>query len=505
MKQFLIRLFDMHVHAESFAGLSAGRQAGIWFGVCLLISVTHLTTLNLSPEPWQDEVQIVDYGRHLFERRADAAATWNGKKDEPFYAISFIGCAASELAYRLAPGTPSGPRVLALLGALFSGTMLLVLGRRMRVDPLLCLLLATAWLLDPTLVQSYRGARLEGWACGLVFAALVLLASRERVRLQHLAFAAIFLTASFLFWPTSPAMFTLTAFFLSPLWRPVTSWRTTFLHTFLLAALFASAAAVALRLIYPEFTPLDLLQSGHADTERSLQDWLFQMKSVVLEGRNSVLSSCLGIVALLGLGLRTDKAGKHEAAALAALAAVAFLVLATGSSHSHPFRGFYLVACAPLMVLVAGTKDSFVSLRFSRGLVVGVALVVLVHASISLGARNINALVHCAERDQSRLLPVVDALPYGRSNMYVGTNDFRLYYMLRGRGIVPAYMVFFHSAGVFARLAQKQEFILLNERINDAPWFAWHEGSKAVGFTLVSRPLPGYALYARTPVAPAIQ
>ena len=147
-----------------------------WAVLLGLAVLPHLLTLELSPIIWFDEVQIIDWGRTLiFDPGSDWSLSWLEREGRPATNYGFIGPALQELAYRANPGSPIGPRLSAVLGAMLAASALVVWlhDRGLPATASLC----GGWLLflHPNIVQSYRGGRVDGWALAGVIMGAVLL------------------------------------------------------------------------------------------------------------------------------------------------------------------------------------------------------------------------------------------------------------------------------------------------------------------------------------------
>ena len=79
----------------------------------------HLITIRISPVIWQDEVQIVDYGRVFLEPGTPWSVSFT-PEGGPLGRVSYIGSLGQELAYRATGRSMAGPRVLSFLGALLA-------------------------------------------------------------------------------------------------------------------------------------------------------------------------------------------------------------------------------------------------------------------------------------------------------------------------------------------------------------------------------------------------
>lgn len=141
---------------------------------CLILAVIlgiSTITLGISPIIWQDEVQIMDYGRTSMPH-ADFRWGINWLLDgRPNFSVNFLGPLVQETAFRELGGF-LGTRLAALLGAVVASTALFGWLLRRGAKPALALLGSTLFLINPLIAQSYRGARVDALAMAFVFLSL---------------------------------------------------------------------------------------------------------------------------------------------------------------------------------------------------------------------------------------------------------------------------------------------------------------------------------------------
>jgi hypothetical protein len=151
---------------------------GIWLGMAAVTLAIHATTLRISPTIWQDEVQIVDYGRVL-SPGADRsyAMTW---RDDSRVAtpLMYLGNGLQNAAYVAAGGDLAGPRLSAVVGALLASAALLGWLMARGTVAWIALACALLFLWDPVFAQGYRGARVDSWAMALMLLACWVVRSR---------------------------------------------------------------------------------------------------------------------------------------------------------------------------------------------------------------------------------------------------------------------------------------------------------------------------------------
>ena len=141
-----------------------------WAGILTVVALVGAVTIRISPIMWQDESQIVEWGRVLLEPHTGWSMNWT-PADKPQPLITGAGAVLHELCFRLSGLSPLGPRLAALAGALIAATLFLVWLRKRATPPWLAVALAATLLVDPIMAQSYKGGRLDGLALSFVFAA----------------------------------------------------------------------------------------------------------------------------------------------------------------------------------------------------------------------------------------------------------------------------------------------------------------------------------------------
>ncbi|WP_295433017.1 hypothetical protein [uncultured Thiodictyon sp.] len=146
------------------------RQAFLSLAMAFLVltGVT-ATTLTISPVIWQDEVQIVDFGRTALPN-ADLGwgISWLVPGNRPEVAFSYLGPLVQEWAFRNFDGM-AGVRLAALAGAGLASFAMFGWLRARAVLPEVALFGALLFMLDPMISQSYRGARVDTLAMGMMF------------------------------------------------------------------------------------------------------------------------------------------------------------------------------------------------------------------------------------------------------------------------------------------------------------------------------------------------
>jgi hypothetical protein len=187
-----------------------------WLCALVAIASVHCLTLSVSPTIWQDEVQIIDLGRvALFERDTNWAVSWLTDHGRPVFVLSYIGPAMQETAWRVSRFTTYGPRIWSLLGGMIAASIAVGWLLSRGVDAKIAYLGGAVFLLDPILVQSYRGARVDCWTIAACLASCWALrcaakqnnTKRSRALLQSMAGGLLIL--AFFVWPSASLMYPL--------------------------------------------------------------------------------------------------------------------------------------------------------------------------------------------------------------------------------------------------------------------------------------------------------
>lgn len=210
-----LEAMDQLVHPGT--GRVGDRQLWLFWALMLLIvSMVHCLTLSISPTIWQDEVQILDYGRSALTPHTDWSITWNYELNRPVFSFSYLANVLQEIALRLTRFSVIGPRIVTLVGALVAATVTLGWLLARRVNPRVAWLVSLIFLLDPMFVQSYRGGRVDCWvfaaclgACWLVRAAQTRAAAYQQSCYGLVALAGSLGVAAIFIWPSAVFLYPL--------------------------------------------------------------------------------------------------------------------------------------------------------------------------------------------------------------------------------------------------------------------------------------------------------
>lgn len=166
----------------------------------LVVFVAHFATISRSPPIWQDEVQIVDFGRQFLTTDSSWSLNWVAEIGRPIRGLFYLGGVIQEGAFRVAGQSLYGPRVCSLLGALLAATLAAAWLLQRGISNRMAWIMGMVFLLDPVFVQNYRGGRVDAWAIALILGACVLVRREEQLNraegrcLQWRLLAAGFLT-----------------------------------------------------------------------------------------------------------------------------------------------------------------------------------------------------------------------------------------------------------------------------------------------------------------------
>lgn len=177
----------------------------VFFSALFLTAGVTLLTLTISPPAWWDECQIIDYGRTTFFHDDPTYGVSIASSGRVLQVFCYVGCLTQELAYRVAAGSMAGPRLSAMLGAMFAAVALRAWLKTAGASLWVATLLGCAFLWDPLIAQSYRGARVDCWCIGFMLMALACI-RRSAVGPSSIAWlmaAAVLVALSALTWASA--------------------------------------------------------------------------------------------------------------------------------------------------------------------------------------------------------------------------------------------------------------------------------------------------------------
>ena len=418
-----------------------------WLPFLALMLAIFLPSLGSSPiVVWQDEVQIVDYGRVMLDPGTDWAVSWSTHEHKPVPPVSYLGCIGAELAYRFT-GTVLGSRLFCIAGGFLLGSLVLGLMKEPGRPPVIGLLFAGLIVLDPGLVQSYRAGRLDAMAMAFVLAgALCLKLHARNPDWRWLVAASLALACAPYIWVR--AAMSIPAALLPLVFASEMPTRK-LLRTIL--ALVVLTAVIAALLLPPAwhglqqagtlaYSPLQVL-GGLAANRGGDSPSLTLLR--MLEDTLRCCGLAVPLLLLAAFGLATSFTGRrltHLRKSLVALVVLATLLFQFKTTTAlHHFTALYLV---PLLVLLASKgMDSFAPDGFSgkrvRWLIAAMAMLMAYHGVATVD-RSYGAWLDRASFSPEALQPVVKALPTTPKRLVV--DDFRLYFLLRSSGFQPFYL-----------------------------------------------------------------
>jgi|GEM_PF-2668332 len=401
----------------------------------LVILGVHMLTLTISPTIWQDEVQIVDLGRQALHPMGRGwSLSWIAA-GRPIAFINYLGPVLQELAYGFTAPSPSGPRVCTILGALLAAAFCYAWLRARGLPWRLAWVGGTLLLLDPQLVASYRGARVDVWVIALMFAACWVarrgssLASvtptppRSSARLHFIA-AGVLAGVAFFVWPSA---FYLYALLGAEVVEAANGARTPLVRRLGLVVLGGLVSVITCLL------PIaGRLASEWADIFVSKDAYLYQgsllhrfLTGLAALPVASKLSPLLPLLAVLAVGFRRNRAIAVGAAA------TLLLMLPT---QVYAGRVIYLLPYLVVLVIQAadalGARPPGAS-RWARDAALGLAF--LWAAGLSLIGRPANAWAGRSARDPALLVAALaETGPTQHRRIYLGAWEF--YYAGRAAG-----------------------------------------------------------------------
>lgn len=413
---------------DAIESIGASKAWQLWLVVCTVTLAASLTTIRLSPVAWQDEVQILDYGRTLLPGSDLSIGLSLDSSGIAIRPVSYLGCLASELAFRICGGDMIGPRLVAILGAIGAATAMFGYLRARTRSTWIPLLLASALLLDPVFAQGYRGARCDSWVMAFMLAGCWALRVRDddhRRSWAREAACGVMVALAAATWVSALLLLPLVVLEIYEASRrgPCQSLRTA-LFAELRVAGWTVLALMLLLLPYwqilPEMIGATASYSGQMmATDRPLSEVLSALASPF---KASPLLPVAGVASVI-----VARQWKLAAAALIALA----LVCKSGPySHRNVYlEPYFIIAVAVgLQLARASVQPKAMRVAFT------VAIVIVSWAALTtLGARNASAIRDRVNRDPgAQLASLKTCLGDMPRTAYVGA--WRAYYAVRELG-----------------------------------------------------------------------
>lgn len=382
-----------------------------WWCTCAVYLLCSLPTLLVSPSIYPDEVQILDYGRGVWEPASEWTVVWNVLQERATSLLPYLGVSIPEVGHRLGGGM-TGVRLSGLLSGILAATAFFFWIRAVGVRGWLAWLVAAAFLTDPLAVAVSRSGRVDLWAIFFALTACWLVRSGGRHAVIHLAAAGFAMAASAMTWATAIYLAPLVA---AELWSAPTvreadgklSWR----HTGQRWAVFAVSAALGLALLLWVRAPF--LQQGWEDVAglAGAAAGGFAWWSFLESFRTNFL--------LLPLALAGAIACWRASPALVlAGAATTLLMIPSGVYH---FRAIY---CLPFYyALVAmgawAALGMAADARMRRVVAVCCGVLLVFNAGISMGLRSWIGVQRAEANRPEKLLTVArEAVGSGKTKVY---------------------------------------------------------------------------------------
>jgi hypothetical protein len=428
-----------------------------------LLCALHLLTLRIDPPVFQDEAQIVDYGRTILGPGSEWGMSWNVRESRPVLPFSYISAALQEVAFRVGGGSILGPRVSAMLGAALATLCCFGWLRARRTPTLLAVTLALLFFLDPVFSDVYRQGRVDGLAIASCLGACWLLRSAgrsiEQGRSARLAlfFAGVLAALAPFLWLTAVALFPLMMLELSYGLRPLRFgrpwlrglWKVVALQRF---SVFGGFVAVGV-LILPMLTEWDGFWSGLQSTLE-----VQQRASVV---QNSIVDLFLVHDPALALLLIAALALHRDYGLIAALAAAVIMILQT---MIYLPRVLYLEPYLVAIIASAGTRVAAASAPQRQRLLTGLLVIALAfNACWVLLVRPLAAWQQWPANDPDRIARQLEQV-IGPGDRQVLLEVWEAYYAARQMGWRVYRAGSPVSVDEYLKLTQSMEFVITPKR-----------------------------------------
>jgi hypothetical protein len=402
-----------------------------WGAVLVATALSAAVSLMLSPPLWQDEGQIVELGRTALGGDATWSPNWLSS-GHPTFVASYLGPQVQELAFEATSPSGWGPRVSSLAAALFAATIFLAFLLSRGVAPWICVSLASALLLDPIFVASYRGGRADGHALALGLASCLLLQVARDTR-ADLARSALFCASGIAVvlgiftWASCVLMLPLVG------WELVGSLRSSPRRILPLGfACIGAVGCAAMLLGHLSGQLAGILRDAPEVSAATLS--VFDAPHV-LSNLGTFLRAARAspAVFILSIGAATFRVNRT----LAVLAALTLIYLLT--SFAYGPRVLYLLP----MLLTMCADAAAVSVRaHRRAVVVGLASTVLWCVGVSVVARTVKAEMEKTLRNPDATLQLArQAIPTAGKRVYLGTWELYFAGRMLGWQMVRPYLL----------------------------------------------------------------
>jgi hypothetical protein len=285
----------------------------LWFLILTVVFLIHCLTLAVSPPIWQDEVQIIEYGRTFLNPHTDWSINWDVANNRPYLTLSYLGCLVQELVFKATHFSIFGPRIFSLIGASLAATTATgwLLSRKVPVR--VAGLLGLNFLLDPFFVRSYLHNRIDCWAIALCLAACWLLKlSLQRFHNDKFCLISVSLAGSlsaiaFFVWPSATIIYPLILLELwSLLYAIIKEEGNLKKCLYLLLGFILTGIMTSMFLLIPVKYQLGILVNNLLESANNRVE-SFSIDSIINLVKNFLRNPILAILALLGLTYSRDK------------------------------------------------------------------------------------------------------------------------------------------------------------------------------------------------------
>lgn len=178
----------------------------LYFILCAIVLMGHVSTLGISPLPWPDEVQIIESGRITISGENLAGSMFLSDVGMNVEVLPYLGGVMQEIAYRLTQSM-IGPRVWSLFGLFVAAGLWIKVLKKKHFPNVVAYGMAALFLVDPLITQNVRGARVDVWttSCMLLSVLLISEVSNNRFKKERLVFFAvgILVSVQLFTWPSS--------------------------------------------------------------------------------------------------------------------------------------------------------------------------------------------------------------------------------------------------------------------------------------------------------------
>lgn len=356
-----------------------------------------IVTTGMTPIVWQDEGQIIGLYETYLNPHSEVSAVARPDTKKGHHLFSILGPAASHWAHTTFPGV-FGHRYLQILFALIGGGIVAILVRK-RLGVTTALVLATIWFTEPSLVQSFRGGRVDVMAMSFVLAGLAVLVNRwpsgrkGGIELLKWVLAGVFFALSFLSWISSVLCFPAFVLVLVHQWE---GWGHALMKTVSFALgsvlVISTFCAIDLHFFLVSFreTFMDAMTTSNGASSLSADKILSSIK----------LSSPILIYLAYGM-IKWDRGGSIRLASVICLV-VSFILAVRLRIYIHRFI-YLLPLCFLIIAFMPKPRKNLVQTRLLMA-------VLLVQFSFSTIARNSIGFIYSEQRDYNTVFKLLEGL-----------------------------------------------------------------------------------------------